>query len=950
MLKKSIATFTFFYLFIVSIFAEIPAGYYIDANNLHGKALLDALNQVCSDGYFLHYGSGEGFTWHGFYFTDRGEDGTVLDMYSDNVRHQSSYDAVSGMHIEHSFPKSWWGGLENYAYRDLHHLFPADDIANITKNNLPLGVVGDEIFNNGVSKIGDNTFPGSEGKCFEPADEYKGDFARAYLYVATVYNEMSDIWQSPMLDTGNDMVWRKWALDLLLKWHKEDPVSQKELDRQEAVYSIQYNRNPFIDYPELADHIWGDKSETDYTFPAETRPYLTHPNKRTKVLIPATTIGTTEIAQLTFKGNNLTAPLLLNLKNNSAGIKLSKTSFTADEVKKSAVLTIEITSNIVNDIVDTLVVTSAGITELNIPIEANFIDQFMMIATEEITPVSATIKWMKHTEAESYKIITRRGQQQNAPNLFFSGYVEGSSFNKAIAIYNGTGKSVDLSNYTIKKQSNGTGGFYCDYKLSGTLSSGDIYVISHSSANEDIKKYSDISTQNNDRDIMSFNGNDALALYHNNILIDIVGMTDNSTNWGADVTLVRKPEINSPNIHFDIDEWEQLAINDISPLIGHTVDKFDNDNNPIISTSDENMFTVYNLVPDRYYTVHVAAVTKSGSEILTINAIPFRTTMLNTPEAYEATDIFRDRFRANWESVSHAEGYILTLYTPTGIEEITTTEGFDNVTSTGGSLPEGWTGNVSGNYTSTASSGQSIPSVAFKNNDEWLQTPTQDSGISRISFMYRFVSAGEGSYITVYSIDKSRVENKIDDIRYADGSKHITTYEKTSIGNNAVAIKVIYHKAKGNLALDDFSITTGGIEFEELKSVYATGSSYIFDNLESETEYSYDIAAVCRYETDDETTSLPSNVITTKTNDIVFVDNIQLNDNEIEIIINNSTVEILNIENQSIVEIYDIPGRKIKSSTINGNAGYITLPHRSIYIMRIFQPTKATTAYKLMIQ
>ena len=135
------------------VHAEIPAGYYNDADGLNKAELLDALNAITSSGNFLSYGSGEHSTWEGFYYTDRNEDGTVIDMYSDIVRTQDSFDAVDGMHIEHSFPKSWWGGTEINAYRDLYHLYPADGDINTLKNNLPLGVVGTATTDNGVSKI-----------------------------------------------------------------------------------------------------------------------------------------------------------------------------------------------------------------------------------------------------------------------------------------------------------------------------------------------------------------------------------------------------------------------------------------------------------------------------------------------------------------------------------------------------------------------------------------------------------------------------------------------------------------------------------------------------------------------------------------------------------------------------------------------------------------------------
>jgi hypothetical protein len=178
------------------------------------------------------------------------------------------------MHIEHSLPKSWWGGLENYAYRDLHHLFPADSKTNITKSNLPLGEVVNATFDNGVSKIGTTNLYNGKVKCFEPADEYKGDFARSCFGTMVkwagewAFNKAEEgcvIFDATIdADTHygpeNNYGFTDYGLALMLKWHRQDPVSQKEVDRNNGIQKTQGNRNPFIDYPYLAEFIWGEMS------------------------------------------------------------------------------------------------------------------------------------------------------------------------------------------------------------------------------------------------------------------------------------------------------------------------------------------------------------------------------------------------------------------------------------------------------------------------------------------------------------------------------------------------------------------------------------------------------------------------------------------------------------------------------------------------------------------
>ncbi|MDR2684892.1 MAG: endonuclease, partial [Prevotellaceae bacterium] len=237
-MKRDISLLILCLIISVLCSSQIPAGYYYVADGKKKSELKSYLSAIISQAQMLNYGSGEGYTWQGFYFTDRNSDNSVVDMYSLVERFfPENYGSVSGMHIEHSLPKSWWGARQNNAYKDLFHLYPADGTTNITKNNLPLGEAASPSFNNGMTKIGTNGFSYYLGKVFEPADEFKGDFARSYLYMSTAYENfgMLGYWNSPMMNNNTYPVWQKWAIDLLLKWHRQDPVSQKEKTRQEAV-------------------------------------------------------------------------------------------------------------------------------------------------------------------------------------------------------------------------------------------------------------------------------------------------------------------------------------------------------------------------------------------------------------------------------------------------------------------------------------------------------------------------------------------------------------------------------------------------------------------------------------------------------------------------------------------------------------------------------------------
>ena len=156
---------------------------------------------------------------------------------------------------EHSFPKSWFGGTNYPMYTDLFQLYPTDGYVNNRRGNYPYGEVNSASWasQNGC-KVGNNTTPGYSGTVFEPIDAYKGDFARTYFYMATRYFEEDNGWPgSPMVDGSQP---KTWALNMLHNWHTEDPVSEKEINRNNDVYDIQDNRNPFIDHPWFVDAIW----------------------------------------------------------------------------------------------------------------------------------------------------------------------------------------------------------------------------------------------------------------------------------------------------------------------------------------------------------------------------------------------------------------------------------------------------------------------------------------------------------------------------------------------------------------------------------------------------------------------------------------------------------------------------------------------------------------------
>ncbi len=311
--------------------ATVPAGYYNSINGKRGQDLKNAVHSLLKNHTVVTYSS----LWYHFPSTDSYPDNSsrVWDMYSNTVRYYRGSSSVSGMNREHSFPKSWWGGTQVDAYTDLNHLYPSDADANLAKNNYPLGEVSSAWFNNGVTKVG-TPMAGQGGGCsnvFEPDDEYKGDFARTYFYMATCYQDYT--WKyTYMVSNSSWLTLNQWSINLLLKWSREDPVSDKEVARNEAVYKIQNNRNPFIDNPLLAEYIWGDRYGEAFNIDdsgdePQGDPMLITPNLATVIEMGDVALGKSLSMTVFVKGQYLKENLSVRLfRDDAAMFSLSVTS------------------------------------------------------------------------------------------------------------------------------------------------------------------------------------------------------------------------------------------------------------------------------------------------------------------------------------------------------------------------------------------------------------------------------------------------------------------------------------------------------------------------------------------------------------------------------------------------------------------------------------------------
>lgn len=245
--------------------------YYKNAKNKKGYALRVAMRNIIKNHDTLSYNG----LWNAFKSTDKRPDNNkVWDMYSDRPGSAPDYYFTFGSdqcgsysdegdcyNREHTVPKSWFGGSTAPMYTDLFQLYPTDGFVNSKRSNLPIGEVTNATWTstNG-SKVGTSNISGYSGQVFEPIDSFKGDFARIYFYMAVCYMDKNlGVETQSNFSDGN---LKPWAQQLLLQWAAMDPVSQKEINRNNAVYQLQNNRNPFVDYPELVEMIFGSDTNT----------------------------------------------------------------------------------------------------------------------------------------------------------------------------------------------------------------------------------------------------------------------------------------------------------------------------------------------------------------------------------------------------------------------------------------------------------------------------------------------------------------------------------------------------------------------------------------------------------------------------------------------------------------------------------------------------------------
>ncbi len=261
---KRFLSFAFVCFATTVMWAQPATGYYDSANNKKGTSLLQALSDIIDNHTVISYDNLED------YYPDidaRIDDPSLVwDIYSTceftfNDANCSQKQVCDCWNKEHTVPQSWFSGTSGMK-SDLFHVLPTDARVNNFRGNLPYGEVSDH-----SSPVCDDSraLGWRSSSAFEPIDEFKGDIARIYFYVATRYDENCTSWSGGMFGSGNNG-FKSSVAEMLLKWHRNDPVSEKELLRNNAVAKVQKNRNPFVDYPCLAEYIWGEYSGQSVDF------------------------------------------------------------------------------------------------------------------------------------------------------------------------------------------------------------------------------------------------------------------------------------------------------------------------------------------------------------------------------------------------------------------------------------------------------------------------------------------------------------------------------------------------------------------------------------------------------------------------------------------------------------------------------------------------------------
>jgi hypothetical protein len=251
-MSKSILRFSLC-LLLLGFSLGLYADYYDTVINLTGQPLYNALRTLLSNNTNTSYDTSKDVLFQ----TLDNVNSQVTCVYTGQVYTiSSSYNGGSNPNTEHTYAQSWFVGSETSKQKsDLHHLFITNSTVNSSRGNLPLSTVANHssatVYYNNTPRQSYRGSNSSGIQVFEPADQFKGNIARALLYFNTRYS-------------GNSLVQQNVdMLPVLLQWHIADPPDAAEITRNTGVYNYQHNRNPYVDHPEFVARIWGGASAND---------------------------------------------------------------------------------------------------------------------------------------------------------------------------------------------------------------------------------------------------------------------------------------------------------------------------------------------------------------------------------------------------------------------------------------------------------------------------------------------------------------------------------------------------------------------------------------------------------------------------------------------------------------------------------------------------------------
>jgi endonuclease I/chitodextrinase len=624
-MKKKILLISLFLTFVV--YAQEP--YYSDVNlTAEGLALKENLasKTISAHTNFLDYTPG---VWESSKITDVNPDNSseVLLIYGYSASGTTARTGDKNNICSSSCNNDAWNREHTYAKSlgnpnlgamgpgaDAHHLRPSDVGYNSQRGSL---------------KFADGTgTSGAVSNGWYPGDEWKGDIARMMMYMYIRYGDRctpNGVGIGSTAGTPDDMI------DLFLDWNAVDPVSDFERQRNTHHESnqtfAQGNRNPFIDNAYLATRIWGGTPAED-SWGIYTSNDTEAPTVPANIALSNATTSTIDASWTASEDNEAVSKYEIyangTLNAETAEINYTLTGLNSNTGYAITVLAKDLANNqselseAVN--ITTLTDITAPSAPTNVTISNETGTSFKVnwsAATDDTavtdydifvngtlngttTLISYSVSDLTISTTYSVTVLAKDSENNTSEEsvavnatttdgsnavveLFFSEYAEGGGYNKAIEIANLTDNVVNLSAYSVKRQSKGT--WEAPLTLSGSIEVSDVFVIINGfTEDQTLLTEKDLSTQNVTP--MTFNGDDRVGLFKDDVLIDIIGDLDGTTSFAQDITLRRKYSVTSPTATYIASEWDTFG-KDILDDIGVYA------NTAGLNTSDFNTFKIY---------------------------------------------------------------------------------------------------------------------------------------------------------------------------------------------------------------------------------------------------------------------------------------------------------------------------------------------------------------------